>query len=63
MGIEVPGGQTKGSSGASNASLNQNILSKLIKEKSIAIMSMEQKAEIEQAVKQEFGFNDDDDFY
>ena len=41
MGIEVPGGQTKGSSGASNASLNQNILSKLIKEKSIAIMSME----------------------
>ena len=44
MGIEVPSGSaltTKVSSGDSSDPVSQNILSKLIKEKSIAIMTME----------------------
>ena len=43
MGLEIPisGLTTKVSSGDSSDPVNQNILSKLIKEKSIAIMTME----------------------
>ena len=41
MGNEVPKFSSAHKSGTSNGSVEQNILTKLIKEKSIAILSME----------------------
>lgn len=63
MGNEISAANAMTKSKTSSSSENQNVLSKLIREKSIAILSMEQKAEIDKAVQHEFGFNDEDDFY